>query len=91
MDSGDLKKAEQVLKALANRRRIAMLRLLKQESTLSVGAIAEKAKLSFKATSNHLALLRAADIVERDQTGLIMNYRIVMPMHPLVKVLLSEK
>lgn len=87
----ELKETEQTLKALASRRRILIVRLLKRESSLSVGEIAEKMKLSFKATSNHLALLRAADLVDRNQIGLVMNYHLVIPLHPFVKIVLSEK
>ena len=90
MDSKELKETERLLKALANRRRITMIRLLKQHSVLTVGDIAEKMKLSFKAVSNHLAVLRAADIVERDQVGLNMNYRLAHPVHIFTRNIFNE-
>lgn len=70
---------EKPLKALANRRRLAILRFLKKskgEHGESVSDIAAAIRLFFKATSRHLAILSAADIVERDQRRLQAFYRI---------------
>ena len=72
----DDKKLERVLKALANRRRLAILRHLKRRKESSVGAIAESIRLSFKSTSRHLTVLSAADLVEREQRSLEVFYRI---------------
>ena len=62
------------MKALANRRRLAILRFLKTKKEASVGDIAEEIKLSFKATSKHLGVLSAASIVDREQRSLLMFY-----------------
>lgn len=62
------------MKALANRRRLAILRFLKIKKEASVGDIAEEIKLSFKATSKHLGVLSAASIVDREQRSLQMFY-----------------
>ena len=72
---------ERIMKALANRRRLAILRLLKRgdgrkEGEARVGDIAEEIRLSFKATSKHLGILSAADIVDREQRSLQMFYRL---------------
>jgi DNA-binding transcriptional ArsR family regulator len=67
-------RTERVLKALANRRRLAMLKFLKDKKEAPVGKIADAIHLSFKATSKHLSLLAAADIVEREQRSLQMFY-----------------
>lgn len=69
-------KLEKILKALANRRRLAILRYLKDGRQASVGDISAKIDLSFKATSKHLNILFGADILERDQKGLQMYYKI---------------
>lgn len=71
-----MKDYERMLKALANRRRLAILRYLRKQKEARVGEIAGAIKLSFKATSRHLQQLAAADILERDQRGLEMWYRI---------------
>ncbi len=47
---------EKQLKALANRRRLAILKYLKSKREASVGDIAEEINLSFKSTSKHLAV-----------------------------------
>lgn len=71
-----MKELEKTLKALANRRRLAILKHLKDNPGASVGEIARAIKLSFKSTSKHLSKLTAADILDRDQKGLSMFYRI---------------
>ncbi|OHB09955.1 MAG: hypothetical protein A3G05_01385 [Candidatus Zambryskibacteria bacterium RIFCSPLOWO2_12_FULL_45_14] len=65
---------ERVLKALANRRRLAIIGLLHKEKEKSVGEIADNIKLSFRATSKHLSVLMNADILEREQRSLQMFY-----------------
>ena len=83
-----MKNYERMLKAVANRRRLAILRYLGREKEARVGAIAGAIKLSFKATSRHLQQLAAADIVERRQHGLEMWYRIGKSPAPPVKAIL---
>ena len=68
-----MKKMEKTLKALANRRRLAILKYLKNTGQASVGDIAGKIQLSFKATSKHLNILFGADILEREQKSLMMT------------------
>ncbi len=79
------------MKALANRRRLAILRFLKTGKEASVGDIAEEIKLSFKATSKHLGVLSAAGIVDREQRSLQMFYRlssdISLPARSIVSLL----
>lgn len=71
---------ERTLKALANRRRLAILRFLKKEREASVGDIANEIKLSFNATSKHLLLLSASGIVDREQRSLQMFYSLLPDM-----------
>jgi len=70
------KEIEKILKALANKRRVAIINLLKKRKVVSVGEIAREIKISFNATSKHLKVLFSADIVEKDQVGLTMFYKI---------------
>ena len=65
-----MKETERILKALANRRRLAILKFLKEYREASVGDVALAIKLSFKATSKHLAILDKVDLVQREQRGL---------------------
>ncbi len=81
---------ERTLKALANRRRLAILKYLKRKQEASVGEIAGEIKLSFKATSKHLGILTGVDILEHDQRSLQMFYRIVSSkaLSPAVRAIL---
>jgi DNA-binding transcriptional ArsR family regulator len=83
------KELEKVLKALANKRRIAILKYLKRIGRASVGEIAESIKLSFKATSKHLMILSSLDIVDKEQESLTMFYFLSKTNHPIVTKLLS--
>lgn len=85
----DFKKLEKLLKAVANRRRVAILAYLKKEKEAMVGDIATKINLSFNATSKHLGVLFAANLVDRDQRRLEMWYRLAPSQHILVNTLLK--
>lgn len=82
----DLKDLEKIHKALANRRRLAILRHLKRRPGMSVGDISEAISLSFKSTSKHIAALSSAGLVEREQINLTMHYRISSQLPPTAKV-----
>ena len=81
------KELEKILKALANKCRLSILKYLKSEGSASVGDIASEIKLSFKATSKHLMILSHADIVEKEQVSLTMIYSLSKENHPIVKKL----
>ena len=80
---------EKVLKALANKRRLMILKFL-QRGRASVGDIADAIKLSFKATSRHLTLLTSADILEKEQEGLVVWHQLKRQKHPVVIELLRH-
>lgn len=85
-----MKEQEKILKAFANCRRLAIISFLKKEGEARVAKIAEEIKLSFKATSKHLGILAAADILEKDQRSLQVFYRLSDNQKLLIKrVLLS--
>lgn len=71
-----MKDLERILKALANKRRLAILAYLKKHKEASVGDIAGGIRLSLKATSKHLAILSAVDVLDREQRRLQMFYRL---------------
>ncbi len=83
------KELEKVLKALANRRRVSILKYLRRVNIASVGDIAHEIKLSFRATSKHLSVLFGADVVEKEQSGLTVLYSISKIKHPIVSKLLA--
>ncbi len=79
------KDLERVLKALANKRRLAIVKYLRKKKEAMVGDIAEEIKISFTATSKHLGVLFAADIVEREQRSLQMWYRFSGELNHIAK------
>ena len=89
MKNSDLKYLEKILKSVANLRRLAILRYLKYHKEASVGEAAIEIKLSIKATSKHLNILSALDILEKDQRNLQVFYRISNNNNPFLKHLLS--
>ena len=82
-------KLEKILKALANKRRLAIIKHLKVAREAPVGDIAEEIGLSFKSTSKHLAILASLDIIEKDQRSLRMFYYLSKNQQPIVHYLLS--
>jgi DNA-binding transcriptional ArsR family regulator len=76
------------LKALANKRRLAIVKFLSKEKRSTVGNIAGHIKLSLKATSKHLIILSSVDIVDHEQEGLSMLYKL-NPAHPILKSVLQ--
>ena len=84
-----MKDIEKQMKALANARRLAILKYLKKTREATVGDIAEEIKLSFKATSKHLGILYAAGMLEKDQRSLAIHYRLSKAAHPVAKHMLS--
>jgi DNA-binding transcriptional ArsR family regulator len=85
----DIVQTERILKAVANRRRLAILKYLAKRPGAKVGDIATEIKLSFKSTSRHLSVLLSVDIVEREQVSLEMHYRLHAPFHSIIKTILS--
>jgi DNA-binding transcriptional ArsR family regulator len=81
----ETKELEKVLKALANRRRMAIVRLLKEKPEITVKDIASSIKLSIKATSKYLGILYASNIVDREQRSLLVFYRLSSNMKPETK------
>ena len=84
-----MKELEKILKALANGRRLRILKYLKTRKEASVGDIADEINLSFKSTSRHLAVLSAADILEREQRSSQVFYRLSSSQKSLVKHLFT--
>lgn len=72
----DNKNLEKILKAVANGRRLMMIRILRDRKEMSVGDVASAVKLSFRATSRHLFVLFNADLLDRRPDGLMVYYKI---------------
>ena len=85
----ELKELQKILKALANKRRLAMLRFLKKNGEANVTEVAEEINLSVKSTSRHFSVLFSADLVERDQRSLEVYYRCVSAFPSVIKGIIS--
>jgi DNA-binding transcriptional ArsR family regulator len=70
------KELEKILKALASKRRLDIIKILTVRRESVVGEIADKIKISLKATSQHLRILYSADILEKEKRGLEVYYRL---------------
>ena len=92
MDDSGLrtKETERILKALANRRRLLILKLLTKKDAAPVTSIAEDIRRSVAATSRHLRLLAGADLVESEQQGTIVNYSLPAVKHPILVTALKS-
>ena len=66
----------ELFRALANRERIRVLRVLVVFRELSVTEIAEATKLNLTALSGHLKVLAAAGVVWRRRSGRVVYYRL---------------
>lgn len=65
----NLKRWTVVFRALANINRLKIIKMLFDGRRMNVTEIADELKISFKATSNHLALLRNLDVLEAQGTA----------------------
>lgn len=79
---------ERTLKALANRRRLAMLVYLDRHPRTPVTDVAHALKISVRTASKHLRLLALAELVDREQRSLQMLYSLVEPRTQLLKTIL---
>ena len=69
-------KLEITLKAIANRRRLQILRLLSRKKEMTVTDIAETINLSVAATSKHMILLNKSGITEWVRKSKYVFYKI---------------
>lgn len=84
-----MREHEKILKALANKRRLQIVKFLKEKKEANVGEISDHIKLSFKATSKHLAVLSGADIVEKEQRSLACYYSLAPKLMPIAHAVIS--
>jgi DNA-binding transcriptional ArsR family regulator len=85
-----MKENERVLKALANRRRLALVIRLKHQTEASVGELAAFLRVTFPTASKHLAILGAAEIVEYERRSLQVFYRLAADMPVVAKAILKQ-
>ena len=78
-----------ILKALANEKRIKILKLLLFGAEMDVTEISEELKMPFRTVSRHLEKLRSADLVEFRSQGLRNYYSVSAPDQIITKDLLK--
>ena len=71
----DPQKIARIFKALSVDTRVQILQLLK-EQVLCVGALAARLEVSSAAVSQHLRILRDADLVVPEKRGYYVHYRV---------------
>jgi len=71
--------AAQLLKMLANEKRLLILCLLAARGEMTVGELVGVVKLSQSALSQHLAKLRADSLVEFRRASQTLHYRVADP------------
>ncbi|MFH1632088.1 MAG: metalloregulator ArsR/SmtB family transcription factor [bacterium] len=84
-----MKKLEKTMKALANRRRLWILSILKNKATASVSELAKEMRVSIMATSRHVVILRAAGIVHRERSGKFVIYHIAHDLDPAAEAIVK--
>ena len=85
-----MKEYEKILKALANGRRLQILKYLKTKKIASVTDISSHIKLSLKSTSRHLAVLFTANMVDREQKNLSVFYYLSKTSSKLSKIIINH-
>lgn len=85
-----MKQLERLLKALANRRRLEILRELKKHNKLPVGEIARRIRLSLHATSKHLRILSVHSLIDADRQGMQIYYHRVQDIPPAARRIIDE-
>jgi len=85
---------EKILKALANKRRLTIVALLRSEGELSVGELSRKIELAFRSTSKHLWRMFNAGILEREErkgeTFYFLNPRLSAPVRRIIETVLGK-
>jgi DNA-binding transcriptional ArsR family regulator len=81
---------EKYLKALANRRRLAMMAYLKRNGEANVGGIASEMGLSLRATSRHLLILERVNILYRTQRSVEVFYGIQIKLEDFIREIVAR-
>jgi ArsR family transcriptional regulator, arsenate/arsenite/antimonite-responsive transcriptional repressor len=83
-----------VFRALANINRLKIIQMLSRGHKMNVSDIAEELNISFKATSNHLAMLKNLDVLESQGTAghvfYSLNPRLPKDFHRIINLVLAS-
>ncbi|HLD86149.1 MAG TPA: metalloregulator ArsR/SmtB family transcription factor [Patescibacteria group bacterium] len=81
---------ERVLKALANRRRLTIVTILKRRRSATVGELAAALKVTLPTTSKHLAMLSTAEVVEYERQSLNVFYHLADDMPVIARAVIKH-
>lgn len=81
---------EHVLKAVANRRRLEILRYLKIKKELTLDDVADRLELSFRSTSKHLIILSRSGLLVRKQKSRFVIYQLESNIPRYLQSLLQD-
>jgi DNA-binding transcriptional ArsR family regulator len=84
-----VRKLDKQLKAMANPKRLLILKYLKKSRESVVNDIARAVELKFQATSQHLRILRSADIVRTRKKSLFVFYSLTENQEEPIKTVLK--
>jgi DNA-binding transcriptional ArsR family regulator len=90
MSTRKLEEQEAFFKLLANKRRLAIISVLKKYDRASVGFIADKIDLSLHATSKHLQLLEVGGIVFSSEEGNFRMYHLDHQKRPYMRAIIKR-
>ncbi|MFM2223989.1 MAG: hypothetical protein RJA07_191 [Bacteroidota bacterium] len=76
IDAVELKKASEVLRALNHKLRQAIMRLIEDNKKIHVTEVYAKLKIEQSVASQHLAILRKANIVVTEREGKFIHYTV---------------
>lgn len=79
-----------ILKALANEKRLRIVKSLSKGKGLPVFAIANQIRLSYKSTSRHLNRLAQLGILDTEGKGTSVEYSVNPSLSPKIRRLLKE-
>ena len=85
----DTKELEKIFKIFASKRRLDIINFLRKKKTASLNEIAREIKLSIKSTSKHLRILYSVDIVERENKGLEIFYRMANVQNAFLRKIIN--
>ena len=85
-----MKDLEKQFKALTNRRRLVIIKFLKETKEATVTNIADHIKLSIRSTSKHLAVLSAQAVVDKEQRSLLVYYRLALNQKNIIAKILPH-
>jgi DNA-binding transcriptional ArsR family regulator len=94
IEEDNLKKATLVFRAINNKLRISILQLIHRHGSIKVQDIHHKLKIEQSVASQHLSVLRSADLVQTKRDGRCIyysvNYEGVNKQHKIAMKLLEQ-